>query len=83
MITEGTLLESRIHEYENILGESPSSCYSDDLSGIAQTLCKQSDWTDKGAKTILRLAQNYGTFMLRNALAVAIVLGREDGKKGF
>jgi len=83
MITEGTLLESRIHEYENILGKSPSSCYPSDLSGITQTLFKQADWTDKGAITIVQLAQNYGTFMLRNALAVAIVLGREDGKMGF
>jgi hypothetical protein len=31
----------------------------------------------------VRLADDYGAFMLRNALAIAIVLGKEDGTQGF
>jgi hypothetical protein len=31
----------------------------------------------------LKLADKYGAFMLRNALAIAVVLGKEDGSKGF
>jgi hypothetical protein len=30
-----------------------------------------------------RLAEDYGAFMLRNALAIAVVLGKEDGSAGF
>ena len=34
-------------------------------------------------QVILRLADNYGAFMLRSALAIAVVLGKEDGSEGF
>jgi hypothetical protein len=32
---------------------------------------------------VLKRADKYGAFMLRNALAIAVVLGKEDGSKGF
>jgi len=41
------------------------------------------DWTSSGASELLALVENYGAFMLRNALALAVVLGKEDGSKGF
>jgi hypothetical protein len=31
----------------------------------------------------LKLADIYGAFMLRNALAIAVVLAKEDGSAGF
>ncbi len=80
MTTEGTLLESRIHEYENLLKEMTDQ---EDSISITQALCRNADWTARGAQEILELVKNYGTFILRNALAVAVVLGVEDGNKGF
>jgi hypothetical protein len=41
------------------------------------------DWSLSAAREILRLVENYGAFMLRNALAIAVVLAKEDGSEGF
>ena len=35
------------------------------------------------ARAIVSLANDYGAFMLRNALALAVVLDKEDGDLGF
>ena len=85
MTTEGTLLESRIHEYENLLKgmQDERQADQDNLLNITQALCRNADWTARGAQEIVELVKNYGTFILRNALAVAVVLGMEDGNKGF
>jgi hypothetical protein len=85
MTTEGMLLESRIHEYENLLKvmRDERQTDQDDSISITQALCRNADWTVSGAQEIVELVKNYGTFILRNALAVAVVLGMEDGNKGF
>jgi hypothetical protein len=41
------------------------------------------DWSLSATREILMLVENYGTFMLRNALAIAVILGKEDGSEGF
>lgn len=41
------------------------------------------DWSITGASELLRLADHYGAFLLRNALAIAVVLGKQDGSLGF
>jgi hypothetical protein len=41
------------------------------------------DWTEHGARAIVSLASQYGAFMLRNALALAVALDKEDGDLGF
>ena len=46
-------------------------------------LSSRHDWTHQGAQAIISLANDYGTFMLRNALALAIALEQEDGDLGF
>jgi hypothetical protein len=35
---------------------------------ISKTLVKEVDWTEKGADTLLMLVNDYGAFMLRNAI---------------
>jgi len=54
-----------------------------DESRIVQELSASADWSVSGAIEILRLVDNYGAFILRNALAIAVVLGKEDGSEGF
>jgi hypothetical protein len=81
---EGVFLESTIAEYEGLMrtdGSDDLLQFSDDQ--IAKRLSDSFDWTNQGADAIVALANDYGIFMLRNALALAIVLGREDGRFGF
>ncbi len=54
-----------------------------DTNFLVESLSSAHDWTDEGARAIVSLANEYGAFMLRNALAIAIVLGKEDGDLGF
>jgi hypothetical protein len=46
-------------------------------------LVAEADWTERGAEAVVSLARNYGSFMLRNALALAIALDIEDGRLGY
>jgi hypothetical protein len=50
---------------------------------IKELLEKQADWTPNGAQAIVDLATNYGSFVLKNALALSIALNIEDGKLGL
>ena len=74
-MTEGEYVNSLISEYETHLEY--------DESEILKELSVSADWNVSAAHEILRLAQVYGAFMLRNALAIAVVLGKEDGSAGF
>ena len=82
---EGEYVESLISEYQTLLGEklikNPQGQYDD--SGIIKELSVSADWSIAGARELLEVANNYGAFMLRNALAIAVVLGKEDGSEGF
>jgi len=81
---QGMLLESAVSEYKCIL-PSPRTKRSQHLRAerLVRDLCRSHDWTDNGARAVVSLANNYGAFMLRNALALAIVLDKEDGELGF
>jgi hypothetical protein len=86
MMQEGVYLESLIGEYEELLQQSAQSetaLAGENLRLVTDTLCRYGDWSEQGADEITRLATDYGAFMLRNALAIAIVLGKEDGEIGF
>jgi hypothetical protein len=50
---------------------------------LAAALVWRHDWSDSGAAALVALARDYGTFMLRNALALAAALEIEDGALGF
>jgi len=50
---------------------------------LQRAITKNCDWTQEASTQLIELARNYGVFMLRNALAIAIVLNKEDGEYGF
>jgi len=50
---------------------------------IAKMLRDNHDWTEEGAEELVRVAVKYGSFFLRNALALAVALNIEDGSEGF
>ena len=81
---ETELVESAISEYTSLVSPSGRSRYKQ-LHGerLVRDLCTSHDWSDRGARAIVSLANDYGAFMLRNALALAIALNKEDGDLGF
>jgi len=50
---------------------------------IQRRLCRINGWKTEGAEEVIRLAREYGGFMLRNALAIAKVMEVEDGELGY
>ena len=81
---ESALLESTISEYETMLTlcTDPQSRRLD-IENLVRDLSQNHDWTDQGAEALITLANDYGAFMLRNALALAVALNKEDGDLGF
>jgi len=81
---EGEYVDSLIGEYQRILAQRALKNTSEyDESEILKELVVSADWNISAAREILRLVEDYGAFMLRNALAIAVVLGKEDGTAGF
>ena len=72
-------IESLISEYQSTVQHFSKH----DNEGLTQALAQDHDWSDEGARAIIDLANNYGSFMLKNALALSIVLGKEDGDLGY
>ena len=72
-------IESLISEYQSTVEHFSKH----DNENLAQALAQDHDWSDEGARAIIDLANNYGSFMLKNALALSIVLGKEDGDLGY
>jgi len=60
---------------ENLTDKSPES--------LINALAKQGDWTEQAASHLLQLVNDYGSFMLRNALALSLAMNVEDGELGF
>jgi len=50
---------------------------------LLNVLTHEAEWTPEAASHLLLLARGYGSFMLRNALAISLALGIEDGELGF
>jgi len=75
----GRYVDTLVQEYRDILvgmkEQSPDA--------LAATLTAQADWTEAGARVLIQLVDDYGAFMLRNALALAEAFGKEDGDKNF
>jgi hypothetical protein len=84
MISQSAMLQSAISEYDFTVNSTRRKATSRvDFEQLTRALCKDHDWTDSGARAIVTLANEYGAFMLRNALALAVVLDKEDGNLGF
>lgn len=81
---ENVRLESLISEYRSTLDSREiDEAKSVDRESLLRLLCKNHDWTDGGARAIVHLANDYGAFMLRSALALAVVLRKEDGDLNY
>lgn len=67
-------------EYEQIVRNVGQGATDAELT---RALVSEADWTEEGAQAVIALAREYGTAVLRNALALAEALGIEDGASGL
>ncbi len=72
-----------VREYEVLVAEARTMDGAVDTSRLEGLLESDADWTSRGAEQLLSLAQQYGSFFLRNALALALALKVEDGDLGL
>ncbi len=70
-------------EYNNYVDEATDKNNVIDWNKLVSLLCFKGDWTREGAETLVAIVQNYGSFILKNALALAVVTNIEDGKLGL
>ena len=71
-------------EYHSLLKQSKNREQAKFIGGeIKELLISKGDWSPSAAEHLLDLATRYGSFMLRNALALSIALKIEDGELGF
>ena len=84
-MSEGEYVDSLVNEYASLLHRRTTNDAQtqNDEVGVVEDLVVSADWSMPAAHELMRLADRYGAFMLRNALAVAVVLGKEDGTEGF
>ncbi|HSV99056.1 MAG TPA: hypothetical protein VLI39_02720 [Sedimentisphaerales bacterium] len=71
----GGLVEEYDTLFQEVRGRSTDS--------LERKLVRDAEWTPQAAEHLLRLARDYGSFMLRNALAISLALNIEDGELGF
>jgi hypothetical protein len=76
-------LSTQIEEYEALIPNKNSRRPTIDWSKIEKKLHSECEWTPEGAQILLDLARQYGSFILKNALALSIALGIEDGELGL
>jgi hypothetical protein len=67
------------YEYETLVEEANHVPTDERRTRLAELLVSTSDWTPQTAATLLDLAEQHGSFILRNALALALALQIEDG----
>lgn len=68
---------SLVEEYRVLVGNT------DSLKSLEAALVSEGDWSREAAIQLVKLAKLYGSFMLRNALAISLVLEIEDGELAF
>ena len=82
-----TDLSVLVGEYRTLIAEAgilrrldPPGLPRDKLRAM---LAGEADWTLRAADTLCDLVEQYGAFILRNASALALALGVEDGEGGL
>jgi len=75
-----------VDEYTSVLHETKAVDPTGDAvnwATVVGALVAEAEWTREGALAVATLAKEYGSFVLRNALALALALDLEDGELGL
>ena len=67
-------------EYRNYISKAIGDNKKIDWEKVTDQLNKDADWTRQGAEILVKLVQDYGSFILKNSFALAIAADIEDGK---
>ncbi|MGD0077838.1 MAG: hypothetical protein ABSB91_04320 [Sedimentisphaerales bacterium] len=78
---ESDALNLTVQEYADVFPHPEGAPI--DWTHIETKLHNEMEWTQEGATQVATLAREYGAFVLRNALALAVSLGVEDGELGY
>ena len=79
-------VEGLVEEYRGILEQAVTVSAGGveyDPDKVEKLLIHEGEWTPNAAEHLLKLSNDYGSFMLRNALALSLALKIEDGDLGF
>lgn len=75
-------LQHLLSEYEGIVREANQSGEVG-WSLLEARLIDTGNWSDGAAAELVSMVREYGSFMLRNAAALSLALGIDDGDCGF
>ena len=82
-MADETSLDSLKSEYDSLVAEC-ADCDGEILwDALKDRLVCVSEWTPCGAEHLVRIVQEYGSSVLRNAAALAIAARIEDGESGL
>ena len=76
-------IEDLLSEYDTVVAESGSPDSDEFWERVQGKLVTTSEWSNPAAEHLVTLARSYGSFVLRNAYALASVLDIEDGELGI
>lgn len=80
---DNTNLTALVDEYRTFADESGNGEGVPDWGPLTARLIAEGQWTEHGAHHLVELVQTYGSFVLRNAAALAIATEVEDGTAGL
>lgn len=83
MKTSDSPIENLLSEYETVIEEAGPPGSSEFWERLEEKLVVNSEWSHPAANHLVTLARDYGSFVLRNAYALAIALDVEDGELGI
>ena len=72
-----------LDEYETLVVETGGKDGDLDWDKLQSALTATGGWTTLGAQNLVNVARDNGAFVLRNAFALAVAAGIEDGSLGF
>ena len=76
-------IDNLLSEYETLVAETGVPGAHPDWDSLKTSLVSEADWSNHAAEHLVALAREHGSFMLRNAYALALALQIEDGSLGF
>ena len=67
-------------EYESCVLDATDETQNIDWNKLISLLQSKSNWTKAGAESLVSIVRDYGSFVLKNAFALAVATGVEDGR---
>ncbi len=72
-----------LSEYKAYTAKATGKNHKINWNKLANLLCTDGEWTRQSAEILVEIVQNYGSFILKNAFALALATNIEDGKLGL